>query len=56
MTCIYGDKGYSLVTRGRLKISCVFSLPVNFILLFLQLDVIILDLGPEYSFVKKKEG
>ena len=55
MPCIYGEKAYSLVTRCPLKISCVFSLPLNFILLFLELDVIILDLGPEYSFVKKKE-
>ena len=55
MPFIYGEKACSLVTRCRLKISCVFSLPLNFILLFLQLDVIILDLGPEYSFVKKRK-
>ena len=31
----------------------LLSLPLNGILLFLQLEVIILDLDPENSFVKK---
>ena len=31
------------------------SLPPNCIFLFLQLEVIILDLGPENSFVKKRK-
>ena len=39
-----------------LKISRVSSLQLNCILLFLQLDVIILDLAQEYSFVKKRKG
>ena len=51
---IYEGKACSLVTTRRLKISRVSSLPLNCILLFLQLDVIILDLGQEYSFVKKR--
>ena len=54
MPSIYEGKACSLVTRRRLKISRVSSLPLNCILLFLQLDVIILDLGQEYSFVKKR--
>ena len=33
----------------------LFSLPLNCIFLFLQLEVIILDLGPENSFVKKRK-
>lgn len=51
-----GEKACSLITRRRLKIWRVFFFTVNCILLFLQQDVIILDPGPEYSFVKKKEG
>lgn len=47
-----GEKACSLVTRSRLKIWRVFFFTVNCILLFLQQDVIILDPGPEYSFVK----
>ena len=54
MPSIYERKACSLVTRRRLKISRVSSLPLNCILLFLQLDVIILDLGQDYSFVKKR--
>ena len=33
----------------------LFSLPLNCIFLFLQLEVVILDLGPENSFVKKRK-
>ena len=33
----------------------LFSLPLNCIFLFLQLEVIILDPGPENSFVKKRK-
>ena len=50
-----GEKACSLVTRSRLKIWSVFFFTVNCILLFLQQDVIILDPGPEYSFVKKRK-
>ena len=32
----------------------LFSFPLNYIFLFLQLEVTILDLGPEDSLVKKK--
>ena len=50
-----GEKACSLITRRRLKIWHVFFFTVNCILLFLQQDVIILDPGPEYSFVKKRK-
>ena len=33
----------------------LFSLPLNCIFLFVQLEVVILDLGPENSFVKKRK-
>ena len=55
VSCIYGQKAYSLVTRRRLKILRVFSLPLNCILLFLQLDVIILDLVQNNDLWKKEK-
>ena len=51
LSCIYGGKSMQSGYKTSFENIVHFSLPL--ILWFLQQEVIILDLGPEYSFVKK---
>ena len=52
--CICGEKNQSGYKTLFENIALqLFSLPLNCIFLFLQLEVVILDLVPENSFVKK---
>ena len=54
--CICVEKNQSGYKTLFEKIALqVFSLPLNCIFFFLQLEVIILDLSPENSFVKKRK-
>ena len=59
-----GYKSALIVSMGKIlqpgyktlfENNALFSLPLNGIFLFLQLEVITLDLDPENSFVKKKD-
>ena len=49
--CIYGEKVW--LYKTLFENIALFSLPLNGIFLFLQLQVITVDLDPENSFVKK---
>ena len=52
--CIYEEKVW--LYKTLFENIALFSLPLNGIFLFLQLEVIILDLDPANSFIKKDKS